>query len=365
MSVRRVTVVCSSRIWAGTEKWSLRAAEQLHKSSYQVAFATRSRSPYEPHLREQLSFLELPFGGQADLGTIIRLAAHLRNRDAVIVTTVRDYWLGGLAAKLAGVPLLLRLGIVRRLRDNYLMDRLRYSVLPKALVVNAQAIADTLAETPWMRSMPVHVMSNGVDAPGPLSTQKKADLRTELGVPEENLLVLGVGRLTDVKRWNWLVKSASTLRKQSVQASVVIFGEGDQREKLEALVRAENLESIVQFPGYTPRTDRWLSAADIFALPSRNEGLANAMLEAMGRGVPCVVTASGGVHEHFRDGEELMVAATEDESGFTDRLLKLAGDAGLRDRIGNSGLEMVRKSFSWDAMTKKLIGVLDSLEDQR
>jgi len=264
-----------------------------------------------------------------------------------------------------GVPVLLRLGIVRRLRDSYLMDRLRYGVFPKAVVVNAKAIAHTLRETPWMRSLPIHVISNGVDSPGPRPSKELVKVRAELGVGQESLLVLGVGRLTDVKRWDWLINSAARLKKQGISASVVILGEGDQRERLEAHIHENGLEGTVLLPGYTSDTDRWLSVADIFALPSQNEGLANAMLEAMGRGVPCVVTASGGLHEHFLNGRELLVAETDNTEEFSDKLLELASNEELRSRLGASGLESVRTQFSWEAMTEKLLGVLESQELQR
>ncbi len=361
MTPRRVTLVCSSSAWGGTEKWALRAAEYLQNRGVEITFAGRSPSVFAPYARAEMPFLQLPFLGEADVVTILRLAAHLRLQDAVILTRVRDYWLGGLAARAVGIPALLRLGIVRRLRDKYPMDRLRYGVLPSSILVNAQPIADKLRETPWMKSMPISVVSNGVDAPGPARANEKEEARKALAVPASEILIVGTGRLAEAKRWHLLVQAVAELKKKKTPVRAVVLGEGDQRISLEAKIAEQGVGDRISLPGHTHDLDRWLAAADIFALPSDNEGISNSLLEAMGRGLPCVITTAGGARDYFKDGNEVLMADTDDVDGFIARIIRLVENPASREQVGNKGLAMVRRQFTWERMTDGLIDVLNKL----
>lgn len=365
MTPRRVTMVCSSDAWGGTEKWSLRAAELLASRDVEVTFAGRSPELFAQHARSRLRFLKLPFMNEADLVTVLRLAVHFRSQDVVVLTRVRDYWLGGLAAKLSGTPALLRLGVVRRLRENYWMDRLRYGTLPSAVLVNAQPIADTLKQTSWMRSKPVSVISNGVDAPGPLSTKERNDVRDSLAIPKNALLVVGTGRLAEEKRWHLMLDAIAELNRRSLPVCGVLLGEGDQRGALEARAKELSVDQLVSFPGQVTDADRWLSAADLYVQPSRNEGLSNSLLEAMGRGVASVTSAAGGVRDHFTDGEELLIADVDSEADFLSRVVRLAEDSSLRKQIASRGLSAVRKTFAWERMTDQLLDLLATVSEAR
>ncbi|MFH0883318.1 MAG: glycosyltransferase family 4 protein [bacterium] len=365
MIPQRVTMVCSSTTWGGTEKWALRAAEQLQARNIEVTFTGRSPELFARFARFKMPFLQLPFVNEADIATVLRLAVHLRSQDAVILTRVRDYWLGGLAARIAGTPSLLRLGVVRHLRNHYWMDRLRYGLLPSAVLVNARPIANALQRTPWMRSLSISMISNGVDAPGAASAEEKAEARTALSIPNNVLLIIGTGRLAMEKRWPLLVHAVAELKKRGLSVQGVLLGEGDQRGSLEQLIGELDVWDQITLPGHTTDIDRWLSAADIFAQPSENEGLSNSLLEAMGRGLACVSTATGGVRDHFSDGSELLIANAEDETGFIDRVVHLAEDPLLRAEVAGNGLQSVRQHFTWERMTDRLIEVLDNMTGGR
>ncbi len=366
MTGARLVALCSSDRWAGNEKWVLRACEALAERGREVTLVARRPEVFAPRRRADLPLLRVRMGGQADLPAILRLAALFRRRaDVVLLTRVRDYWLGGLAARLAGVPVLLRLGVVRRLRDRYLPDRLRYGVLPAALIVNAAAIRDTLLRTPWIREDRIHVIPNGVDAPGPLPDDERTALRGEMGAAEGDLLVAGAGRLDREKRWDWLLRGVAALRNEGIPAKACLMGEGSERAALEELIDRLHLSGVVQLPGWLPGADRRLAAADIVALPSANEGLANVLLEAMGHGVPVVATDAGGTSEVFTDDREMLIAPVEDEKAFHARLLRAAGDPGLRARLGAAGLAAVRERFTWSAMAGALGELVDKLGKQR
>ncbi|MCK4306404.1 MAG: glycosyltransferase family 4 protein, partial [Candidatus Eisenbacteria sp.] len=284
-----------------------------------------------------------------------------RRADVVILTRVRDYWLGGLAARCAGVPALLRLGVVRRPRPNYVMDRLRYGALPSALLVNAEAIRRTLMETPWMASRKIHVVYNGVDAPGRLTSHDKVETRKRIGVSPEEMLIVGAGRLAVEKRWNWFVDAVADLVRSNYPVAARLLGQGGERDAILARIHDKQLGDHFLLTGSRRDAQLWIASADIVVLPSSNEGISNVMLEAMGREVPVVATCSGGAGELFSDGRDVLMAATNDFGEFARRLERAVKDEGLRRSIGRGGYDIVRERLTWEAMTTSLERLLDSM----
>ena len=101
-------------------------------------------------------------------------------------------------------------------------------------------------------------------------------------------LIVNVGRLTEQKGQDVLVRAASALRDRGVPFRLMIFGTGELREPLEALISELQLTDRVQLMGFTPNPYPELSRASVFVFPSRWEGFPNALLEAMTLGVPAV-----------------------------------------------------------------------------
>lgn len=369
MTQLRVTTVCSSTSWAGTEKWALRASEELAKQGHRVTFVGRAPDIFRAHQREaSVTHLKLPFLNDWDPITLFRLAFHLkRNADVVIVTRVRDYWLGGLAAQIANVPVLLRLGVVRKLRKNHWRDRMRYGKFPSAIMVNATAICNALSETSWIDPGKIHVIYNGVDTPGPMDEAERLSFRRRQNVPDGSVLLVGAGRLAVEKRWDWLINAASDLIQKNISVDARILGEGNERGPLEERLRAlpERVSSSIRLMGRRNDADQWLGAADIAVLPSNNEGISNTMLEAMGQATPVVATASGGVREVFVDKKHLMLADTEDYQMFTSYIKLLATSQDLRLSLGLSGFERSSEVFRWEAMAEQLEQLLAHLAETK
>jgi glycosyltransferase involved in cell wall biosynthesis len=104
-----------------------------------------------------------------------------------------------------------------------------------------------------------------------------------------------------------------------------------------------------------------LRASNVFCLPSRNEGFSNALIEAMGCGLPCVATRVGGNAEALEEGKSGYLVATEDADAMADRILRLLRDPVLARRMGEAARETVRARFSMDAMMNRLTGIYDEL----
>ncbi len=360
----QITMLCSSTVWAGTEKWSLRASEELARRGHDITFIARKPGLFKQREANPgtIRFRQLPLINDLDMYSLLWLGHWLKRRSDVLISTrVRDYWIGGLAAKLAGVPELMRLGVERKPRENYWRDRWRYGKLPSAIMVNANAIRDILATSPMIDPDKVHVIYNGVETPGPGTDETRAAVRAELNLEDNEIFVLGAGRLAVEKRWHWVVEAVMELRQQGVPIRAFVFGGGNEKSNLLDLVNKHNAIEWVHFPGSTTHVDRYLSAADISVLPSKTEGLSNSMLEALGRGVATLATSAGGAAEKLKSGRDLVLVENDDKAAFIDQLTVLCRNSDLRSQLGEQGLKAVRQEFSWERMGKKLEKVLQQL----
>jgi glycosyltransferase involved in cell wall biosynthesis len=368
MKPLRITMLCSSTIWAGTEKWSLRASEEMARRGHKVTFIGRKPDLFRQRETKPgtVKYRQLPLANDMDVVSLLRLSFWLKlNADVLIATRVRDYWLGGLAAKVAGVPELMRLGVERKPRDSYWRDRLRYGSLPSAIMVNAHAIRDILTTSPMIDPETVHVIYNGVETPGRGNVKVRSAVRAELGISGEDVFILGSGRLAVEKRWHWVIEAVANLRDRGIPAKAIVFGEGNERANLEAAIREHEAGELVRFPGVTSDMDRYLSAADVSVLPSKTEGVSNSMLEALGRGVATIATSAGGASELLVSGRDLILAGNDDKSGFIDQLAALCLDVRWRSQLAERGLETVHREFSWPRMGEELELVLRGMVERK
>src|SRR5213076_511622 len=135
----------------------------------------------------------------------------------------------------------------------------------------------------------------------------KRTARRAVGLPEEALLIGIVATLRSWKGHRYLLQALPEC------ATLVIVGDGPQREALTAQAAAVGIAGRVRFAGNQRDVVPWLQALDMFALPSyANEGVPQALLQAMLVGLPCVTTSIGGIPELARDGETALVVPPQD-----------------------------------------------------
>ncbi len=140
--------------------------------------------------------------------------------------------------------------------------------------------------------------------------------------PNAPPVILGAGRLVRQKNFDLLIR-AFKIALQDRELRLIILGEGKDRPKLEALVRALGIEDRVDLPGFVENPLAYMARADIFCLSSRFEGLPGVLIEAMATGCPVVSTESpGGASEILDNGRYGLLVPTEDEQALSDAMLK-------------------------------------------
>jgi glycosyltransferase involved in cell wall biosynthesis len=164
------------------------------------------------------------------------------------------------------------------------------------------------------------------------------------------LRVICVARLIERKGQQHMIEAARRLIAAGVALELELVGTGDAQGALEAQVAAAGIGAQVRFSGYVPReaiAQRY-AAAHVFALPSYNEGMSVATLEALAAGLPVVVTRTGGTAELVDEGVNGLAFNWADVGALAAHLGRLAADRGLARRMGAASRARAAR-FSWDA----------------
>jgi glycosyltransferase involved in cell wall biosynthesis len=155
--------------------------------------------------------------------------------------------------------------------------------------------------------------------------------------------VVAVGRLAPEKRFDLLIDAFAELRRTMPQARLTIYGEGPERPTLEGRIRDAGLTAHACLPGYTADLDAAHGAADLFVCSSRREGLGNAIIEAMARGVPVVsVDCPFGPRRLLRDGAAGLLVEEASPSALARAMKTVLDDAALRARYAEAALDVAR-----------------------
>ena len=178
--------------------------------------------------------------------------------------------------------------------------------------------------------------------------------------------ILAAGRLHAQKGFDLLIDAFHAAADRIPDWDLVIFGEGEERQRLEERVFRAGLAERVSLPGRTDDLAGELAASDVFVLSSRYEGMPNALIEAMCAGLACVAAdcPCGGPSSIIEDGVNGVLVPAEDPSALTSALLRLCGNDALRERLGRAASEL-KGRFDANTVTEKWREYLDEILAQK
>lgn len=359
----KILFVSTSTTVGGAEKTLYTIATLLDPERFEVAGVVSVKPP-GAYLRklEAAGFpthsLEVP--SRASWGDVGRLSALIeRTRPHIVHAFMyQAIQMARLAKRRGKVPFTL----VTSPRVNYRTRSLWTKAVDRflkgaddLLIAESKASRDYLVRWLGYSSDKVRIIHNGVDLAGwPASRLERRQKRLELRLAADEVLIGSAGRLDDQKGFDTLVAAMGLLKKLRVRC--VVLGEGPARPALEAQIRRLGIERSVMLLGERDDMTSWLSALDAFVLPSRWEGLPNALLEAMALGLPVAASAVDGVVEVVEDGRNGLLVPPGRPGPLAAAVSKLAADPGLRARIGEAAKETVSRRFS-------LIDMMAAYED--
>jgi glycogen(starch) synthase len=203
----------------------------------------------------------------------------------------------------------------------------------------------------------IRIVSNGVDTQRFKPSEGCESMKRQIGM-DNKLCVLFVGRLIPRKGLQYLVEAAKQIVKEFSQTMFLIAGNGPLLNSLVSYLEKMNLKGKFVFLGDV--SERALpalySCADVFVLPSIQEGLGIALLEAQATAKPIVAFDVGGVGDAVLN-KETGLLVKPDSGELANAIMKLLASWSLREKMGRRGREFVVDNFSWDFCAQKMLQV--------
>jgi glycosyltransferase involved in cell wall biosynthesis len=189
-------------------------------------------------------------------------------------------------------------------------------------------------------------------------------LRREFSIPERAPLMTFVGRLTPQKGVDCLLQSLPSILEQLPEFHAVIVGDGEGRSRLDSLIRsqcANGGSTRIHSVGWSHQPRLWMAISEMLLLPSRYEGMANVLLEAMSEGISLATLEVEGVREILGENAEQPLAAAGDWDDWCRVVVELGSQPELRRRIGEANRHRAAE-FQWERFLARYEDLYRSLK---
>ena len=181
-------------------------------------------------------------------------------------------------------------------------------------------------------------------------------MRQELGYSPEHVVIAKIARLFHLKGHDDVIAAAKEVIQKNLLVRFLFIGDGLLRDSLQHQIDAAGLHDHFQFTGLVPpaKIPELLGAVDILVHASLREGLARALPQALIAGRPVVSYDVDGAREVCITGQTGFLIPPRDVNGLSTALTHLAGDAALRQQLGNTGRNLFADQFRHETMTRRV-----------
>jgi glycosyltransferase involved in cell wall biosynthesis len=350
----------SSLGWGGQENRTLNEMLGLRELGHRAVLACRSGAKLGARAREAgFEVFETPMRNAIDLPAILRLRRCMQECRADIVNTHsgRDTQLAGMAAHtLARRPRIVR---TRHLALP-ITSRFTYSVLPDHVVTVSAHVAHTLVKA-GVPAQNVAAVPTGIDLSRYAAAPGSGTLRGELGLADDVPLVGTVAILRRKKGHAELLEAVPAVLARFPEAHFVFAGDGPQRENLEQRIAELGLGERVHLLGLRRDVVNVLASLDLFVLPTHQEALGTAFVEAGAMGLVTIGSNVDGVPEIVGDGETGKLVPVNDPPALALAIVELLADPAQRHAMGESARQKVATHFSREAMVAGMVAVYEKV----
>ena len=347
----------ANRTWGGGQAQSLGLATALAAGGERTHFIVQVGSA----LAARLEGTDLPWEGASLRGLSGALAVGRLSRrlgelapQVVHVHDSASHAMAGVATRRAGSA---RIVVTRRtefpVRGSWL-GRLKYDRWCDRLICISEAVRRRCLEggVPADRMV---VIPDFVDCahfdPAVMGSVER----------NESPTIAMVGRLTHSKGHGVLLRAMKGVLRAVPNARLVISGEGEEEASLRREAELQGVAGHVEFAGFVPDVRAVLGAADVFVMPSLEEGLGVAVLEAMAMAKPVVVSNAGGLPEAVAQGETGLICAAGDAEALAEALVSLLTDPERARKMGEAGRARARREFDKPRVVERVSALYESV----
>jgi glycosyltransferase involved in cell wall biosynthesis len=330
---------------------------------------------------EDIKFIQSPFLVRRiniikDLEALFDMWRIIKKYNPLIVHThsSKAGLLGRLAAKLAGVPIIVHsphghvfVGYFGPIKTKIfiILERLASRITDKIIALTQREKEDHIRLRIGSEDTFV-IIHSGVE----LNKFKEMpliegqNLRKNLGLPEDALIIGTSGRLEPVKGPEFLIKAANRIISQYPNTFFLFVGDGSLRRDLEKKALDLGIEKNIVFLGWRNDVSKIISIYDIFVLPSLNEGMGRVLVEAMALGKPIVASNAGGIPDLITHGKTGFLVPPKNSKELAKYIQILLENKEKRVKMGLAGKKMAL-NFSKEIMVSKTVELYQHLMIQK
>jgi glycosyltransferase involved in cell wall biosynthesis len=351
----------SSLGWGGQENRTLNEMLTMREKGHRMLLACQPEAKLGIRAREA-GFLvtEIKMRGALDIPAILAFRRLISRESIQIVNThsSKDTLVAGLAVRsmIFGRPRLVR---TRHLALP-ITSTFTYSGLPDHVVTVSAFVGEYLVSAGVPREK-ITAVPTGIDLTRYQCTPEGGTLKTELGLHADSVLIGTVAILRKKKGHAELLEAVPTILVQHPEARFVFAGDGAQTENLKKRIAEMGLQDKVFMLGLRRDVINVLQSLDIFVLPTHQEALGTAFIEASAMGLPCIGTNVDGVPEVVADGETGWLVPAQNSEAIAAAILHLLDNPALCAQMGEAASARVRQVFSRQAMAAGMVQVYQRL----
>lgn len=205
------------------------------------------------------------------------------------------------------------------------------------------------------------LIENAIDTEEFRRSRDRNSAKRELGFDPTRPLIGAVGRLSEEKGFDHLIRAVDQLHRQGRDVQLAIAGEGDQLQNLQSLIAQQSRPEYFRLLGFVADTKSFYQALDVFALSSLREGLPNVLLEAMAFEVPVVATAIAGIPRLIAHEQNGLLVPPADESTLGAALAALLSSTDVPIRLGGNARKTILERYDFRVRMEKIRRVYDGV----
>jgi len=356
----------------------------LDRGKYESILVTGVTAPEEGDMRYLAEGKGLDIRTIPEMGVKINLLRDListwklwriirKERPHIIHShTAKAGFQGRILGKLAGVPILVHTMHGHSFRGyktfygsamykwvERILTRMCDYVVTVSEDVKQGIVENRVAPPEKIRVVPLGFDFSFLDDPASSSSQ----LKEELGLPHETILLGAVSRLVPIKNLSMFIQAGKIIVKKRKDVRLVIVGDGETRRSLEETARKEGMEAHVFFLGFRRDLSRIYAGLDMLINCSHNEGTAVSLIEAMAAGVPVIATHVGGSGDLLGNGKYGLLVAPENTADLAEKIGRFLDHPEEAETCSKRALEHVRKRYALDRLIRDIDQLYEELLD--
>ena len=354
----------SSMGWGGQEIRVLAELLAMQERGHQVSLCAPSTSQIAVRGRDAgLDVWELDDRKWMWPISIWKIAQRLRQRGIEVVNThsSKDGWVVGIAARWAGVPCVIRSRHIDVEYPRVAISRIAYGRLPHIVLTTSEKIRQRLMDRLSLDPSKIFCVATGIDLAKFSTLPDRAEVCAAWGIAGDMSCVGMVSVLRSWKGHRIFLEACKLLISQHPGLSILIVGEGPQRQNIQSWIEEFGLHEHVRMLGHLEDIRPALAVLDVLVLPSlKHEGIPQIILQAQGAGTPVVASDAGGIPEVVRDGVTGLLVPTGDAQALAQSVNRLLSDPASAKALAREAKERALAEYGISAMCQKLESIYGS-----